>query len=38
MSLANFLEEEVIKHHRTLTTYLNRLIKEGSEITVFVEC
>ncbi|KXG73711.1 class I SAM-dependent methyltransferase [Thermotalea metallivorans] len=30
---AKFLGEEVIKYHRTLTTYLNSLIKIGFEIT-----
>jgi ubiquinone/menaquinone biosynthesis C-methylase UbiE len=34
---ANFLDEEVIKYHRTLTTYLNNLIKAGFEITGLVE-
>ncbi len=34
---ANFLGEEVIKYHRTLTTYLNSLIKAGFEITGLVE-
>jgi len=34
---ANFLGEEVIKYHRTLTTYLNSLIKAGFEITRIVE-
>ncbi len=34
---ANFLGEEVIKYHRTLTTYLNSLIKAGFEITMIVE-
>lgn len=34
---ANFLGEEVIKYHRTLTTYLNNLIKAGFEITGLVE-
>lgn len=34
---ANFLGEEVIKYHRTLTTYLNILIKAGFEITRIVE-
>jgi len=28
----NFLGEQVIKYHRTLTTYLNKLIKSGFEI------
>ncbi|MCM0650074.1 class I SAM-dependent methyltransferase [Clostridium swellfunianum] len=34
---ANFLGEEVIKYHRTLTTYVNNLIKAGFEITGVVE-
>ena len=34
---ASFLGEEVIKYHRTLTTYLNSLIKAGFEITGLVE-
>lgn len=34
---ANFLGEEVIKYHRTLTTYLNSLIKAGFQITRIVE-
>lgn len=34
---ANFLGEEVTKYHKTLTTYLNALIKEGFEITGIVE-
>lgn len=34
---ANFLGEEVIKYHRTLTTYLNSLIKVGFEITGVIE-
>lgn len=32
-----FLGEEVIKYHKTLTTYLNDLIKAGFEITGIVE-
>ncbi len=32
-----FLEEEVMKYHRTLTTYVNNLIKAGFEITGLVE-
>lgn len=32
-----FLGEEVIKYHKTLTTYLNTLIKTGFEITQIVE-
>lgn len=34
---AIFLEEEVIKYHKTLTTYLNTLIKSEFEITGIVE-
>ena len=34
---AKFLGEEVIKYHRTLTTYLNRLSELGFEITGVVE-
>lgn len=34
---ANFLGEEVVKHHKTLTTYLQGLIAEGFEITGVVE-
>lgn len=34
---AVFLGENVIKYHRTLTTYLNTLIKNGFEITAIVE-
>jgi SAM-dependent methyltransferase len=34
---ANFLGEKVIKHHRTLTTYLNTSIRCGFEITGVVE-
>ena len=34
---ANFLGEEVIKYHKTLTTYLNTLLKSGFEITGLVE-
>lgn len=34
---ANFLEEKVIKYHKTLTTYLNTLIKNRFEITGFAE-
>lgn len=30
---ANFLGEEVIKYHKTLTTYVNSLIQTGFEIT-----
>ena len=34
---ANFLGEEVIKYHRTLTTYLNTLLENGFELTHVVE-
>lgn len=34
---AGFLGEEVIKYHKTLTTYLNGLIQAGFEITGIVE-
>ncbi len=34
---ANFLGEKVVKYHKTLTTYLNALIKVGFEITGIVE-
>lgn len=34
---ASFLGEEVVKYHKTLTTYLNYLIKTGFEITGLVE-
>lgn len=34
---ANFLGEEVIKYHKTLTTYLNGLLKNGFNITEIVE-
>jgi SAM-dependent methyltransferase len=34
---ASFLGEEVIKYHKTLTTYINGLIKAGFEITGLVE-
>jgi SAM-dependent methyltransferase len=37
MRKANFLGEEVIKYHKTLTTYVNGLIKMGFEITGLVE-
>ena len=30
---ARFLDEDVIKYHRTLTTYVNSLLKAGFEIT-----
>jgi SAM-dependent methyltransferase len=32
-----FLGEEVIKYHKTLTTYVNSLIKSGFEITGLIE-
>jgi ftsJ-like methyltransferase len=34
---ANFLGEEVIKYHKTLTTYINGLLKSGFEITNLIE-
>lgn len=34
---AGFLGEEVVKYHKTLTTYVNGLIKNGFEITELVE-
>ncbi|QNU68093.1 class I SAM-dependent methyltransferase [Ruminiclostridium herbifermentans] len=34
---AVFLGEEILKYHKTLTTYLNGLIKSGFEITGIVE-
>nr|WP_068892449.1 class I SAM-dependent methyltransferase [Pedobacter panaciterrae] len=34
---ANFLGEEVIKYHKTLTTYINGLLKNGFEITALAE-
>ncbi len=34
---ANFLGEEVIKFHKTLTTYIQALLKNGFEITGLVE-
>ncbi|WXR60970.1 class I SAM-dependent methyltransferase [Peptostreptococcaceae bacterium AGR-M142] len=34
---ANFLGEEVTKYHKTLTSYLNDLIKSGFQITRIVE-
>jgi SAM-dependent methyltransferase len=34
---AIFLGEEVVKYHRTLTTYVNKLIQAGFEITGLVE-
>lgn len=33
----NFLGEKVIKYHRTLSTYLNELIKNGFDIKEFIE-
>lgn len=33
----NFLGEEVVKYHKTLTTYLNYLINMGFEITGLIE-
>lgn len=37
MREAIFLDEKVIKYHRTLTTYLNCLLKAGFEITGVIE-
>lgn len=34
---ANFLGEEVVKYHKTLTTYLNGLLENGFEIRNIVE-
>lgn len=34
---AGFLGEEIIKYHKTLTTYVNSLIKAGFEITGLIE-
>lgn len=34
---ACFLGETIMKHHRTLTTYLNGLLQEGFELTGFAE-
>lgn len=34
---ANFLGEEVIKYHKTLTTYINGILKSGFEITNLIE-
>lgn len=34
---ADFLGEEVKKYHRTLTSYVDNLLKTGFEITGFVE-
>lgn len=34
---ANFLGEEVVKYHRTLTTYVDTLLKTGFEIKGFIE-
>lgn len=34
---ANFLGENVLKYHKTLTTYLNTLLQAGMEITNIVE-
>ena len=35
--IACFLDEEVVKYHRTLTTYLNGLLRHGYEICSIVE-
>lgn len=37
MRKAIFLETEVVKYHKTLTTYVNGLIRNGFEITGLVE-
>ena len=34
---ANFLGEEVIKYHKTLTTYINNLIMSGFEVEALIE-
>ncbi|WP_165022745.1 class I SAM-dependent methyltransferase [Dysgonomonas sp. ZJ279] len=34
---STFLGEEVVKYHKTLTTYINGLLKSGFEITELVE-
>ncbi len=34
---AVFLGEEIVKYHKTITTYINNLIKAGFEITGLVE-
>jgi len=34
---ANFLGEKVVKYHRTLTTYINALLKAGFEICELIE-
>jgi SAM-dependent methyltransferase len=34
---AVFLGEEVVKYHKTLTSYINSLIREGFEITGLIE-
>ena len=34
---SNFLGEEVIKYHKTLTTYINSLIMSGFEVTNLIE-
>jgi len=34
---ANFLGEEVVKYHKTLTTYINSLIMSGFEVTGIIE-
>ncbi|WP_448635935.1 class I SAM-dependent methyltransferase [Pedobacter panaciterrae] len=34
---AKFLGEEVVKYHKTLTAYINGLLKNGFEITALVE-
>lgn len=37
MRKATFLGETVVKYHKTLTTYLNTLLKHGFTITAIVE-
>lgn len=37
MRKATFLGEEVVKYHKTLTTYVNSLIRAGFEITGLIE-
>lgn len=37
MRHANFLGEDVVKYHKTLTTYINGLINNGFEITNLIE-
>lgn len=35
--IANFLGEDVVKYHKTLTTYINELLKAGFELKEVVE-